>query len=274
MRRGRHIGDGRVVAALLLCRRSPRQVSRRRALMQATEHWDNVFSKGQAGGYSRVEMPDLHDPVLQRALKHFGSVENKTVFDLGCGRGATSLFFAYHGANVISVDASEVAIRNLSSYCQDNGVRNITPMRMPAQEISKLGQADFMFGSMILHHIEPFDEFSRTLRQVIKPGGKGFFYENNARSKTMIWFRRRIVGKLWVPKWGDSEEFPLMPDEVKLIERYFRVDIEYPELLFFRMASAYLLRGHLKSPFQMLDDYFYRYPAFRQYSYRQYVCLS
>jgi hypothetical protein len=41
--------------------------------------------------------------------------------------------------------------------------------------------------------------------------GRGFFWENNARIKSMIWFRQNIVGKLWVPKFGDSEEFPLTP---------------------------------------------------------------
>ena len=242
--------------------------------MQASEFWDNLFSKGQEGSYSRVEMPDLNNPILQRALGHFGSIENKTVIDLGCGRGATSLFFAYCGANVISVDLSEEAIANLSKYCQDNDIRNVTPMKMPAQEISKLGKADFIFGSMILHHIEPFDEFARSLRNVIKPGGKGFFWENNARSKTMIWFRQNIVGKLWVPKYGDPDEFPLTSSEVDELKKYFQVEIEYPELLFFRMISSYLLRGHFRSPFQMLDNYCYKYPAFRKYSYRQYLCIS
>jgi 2-polyprenyl-3-methyl-5-hydroxy-6-metoxy-1,4-benzoquinol methylase len=242
--------------------------------MQATEFWDNLFSKGQEGGYSRVEMPDLNNPILQRALRHFGSVEDKTMIDLGCGRGATSLFFAYYGANVISVDLSEVAVKNLSGYCQDNGIRNVFPMKMPAQEISKLEKADFVFGSMILHHIEPFDEFAKSLRTVVKQGGKAFFWENNARSKTMIWFRQNVVGKLWVPKYGDPEEFPLTPSEVNEIKKYFHVQLEFPELLFFRMISSYLLRGHLRSPFEILDNYFYKYPAIRKYSYRQYLCLS
>jgi 2-polyprenyl-3-methyl-5-hydroxy-6-metoxy-1,4-benzoquinol methylase len=219
-------------------------------------------------------MPSLDDSVLKRALGHFGSVENRTVIDLGCGRGSASLFFAYHGANVISVDSSEAAINNLLKYCQDNGIANVTPLKMTAQEVRKLGRADFVFGSMILHHIEPFDEFSRSLRTVIQPGGRGFFWENNARSKTMIWFRKNLVGRLWVPKYGDSDEFPLTPSEVNEMGKYFHLEIEYPELLFFRMIPAYLLRGHLCSPFGMLDDYFFKYAAFKKYSYRQCVYLS
>lgn len=242
--------------------------------MQATEFWDNIFSKGQEGSYSQIEMPDLNDPLLQRALGHFGCVKNKTVIDLGCGRGATSLYFAHCGANVISIDLSEIAIRNLSEYCHDNKIENITPIRMAAQELLKIGAADFIFGSNILHHIEPFDEFVRSLRGVVKPGGKGFFWENNATSKTLIWFRKNIVGKLWVPKYGDPEEFPLMPGEVNELRKHFNVDIEYPELVLFRMISTYLLRGYFKKPFLMLDRFFYRYPAMRKYSYRQFLFLS
>jgi acyl-CoA thioester hydrolase len=59
-------------------------------------------------------------------------------------------------AGVFSVDFSEIAIKNLTQYCQDNHIRNVTPMKMPAHEISKLGKVDFVFGSMVLHHIEPF----------------------------------------------------------------------------------------------------------------------
>lgn len=167
-----------------------------------------------------------------------------------------------------------MTVNNLSKYCQDNGILNVTPINMSAQEISKLDKVDFMFGSMILHHIEPFDDFSKSLRDVVKPGGKCFFWENNARSKMMIWFRQNVVGKLWVPKYGDPDEFPLTPSEVDIIKKYFHVEIEYPELLFFRMISFYLLRGHLIGPFQMLDSYFFNYPILRKYSYRQYLCLS
>ena len=241
--------------------------------MQAMEFWDTIFSKGRENDYSRVEMPNINDVILQRALTHFGKVDGKIVIDLGCGRGATSLFFAYYGANVISVDFSEKAINNLSQYCKENSINNIFPVKMSAQDILELDIADFIFGSMILHHIEPFSEFSRNLRKVIKPGGKGFFWENNAQSKTMIWFRQNIVGKLWIPKYGDSEEFPLTPNEVDELKKYFEVEIEYPELLFFRMISTYLLRGNFMGPLQKLDDYFYKFPALRKKSYRQYICL-
>lgn len=242
--------------------------------METSEFWDSLYSEGKGDRYLPVDMPDADDPVLKTALSHFGLVEDKTIIDLGCGRGERSLYFAARGANVISVDISDFAIRNLSRHCKENGIDNIKPVKMYAQDLPSLGTVDFVFGVMVLHHIEPFAEFARSLSKVIAPGGKGFFWENNARSKIMIWFRQHLVGKLWVPKYGDPDEFPLMPSEVDEMRKHFDVQVEYPELYFFRMASKYLLRGHLGGAFEALDSYFYRYPSVRQYSYSQYLYLD
>ena len=245
-------------------------------MQTATEFWNDLFASGRdtAGGQSNVDVPDPNDPVLRRALRHFGEVRGKTVVDLGCGRGAASLFFASHGANVLSVDLSEVAIDNLAAYCSAHRIGNMRPIEMSALEIDRLRGAQFVFGSMILHHIEPFAEFARRLRAALDADGKAFFWENNANSSLMIWFRNHVVGKLWVPKHGDPDEFPLTPDEVGELRRHFRVDVEYPELLLFRMIPLYLFRGRLIRPFEALDELGFRSEWLRKRSYRQYVCLA
>ncbi len=243
-------------------------------MQTATEFWDGVFAHGGASDYSRVEMPNLDDAILTSALGHFGDVRGKTLIDLGCGRGATSLFFAHHGARVIALDTSAQAIGNLTAYCEANRVTNIEPRVLSALEIARVGAADCVFGSMILHHIEPFAVFAAGLRQALRPGGKAFFWENNARSQAMIWCRQNVIGKLWIPKHGDADEFPLMPSEVDELRRYFDVAVEYPELLLFRMIPRYLFRGRAMGPFAALDRLFYRVPAVRQYSYRQILRLT
>jgi 2-polyprenyl-3-methyl-5-hydroxy-6-metoxy-1,4-benzoquinol methylase len=241
---------------------------------QATEFWNDVFSRGRESAYSRVEIPNLDDAVLRRALQHFGVVRGKTVVDLGCGRGASSLFFAREGARVVSVDLSEVAVANLAEYCRTNEIDTIEALHMSALDLAKLGPVDFVYGSMILHHIEPFAEFAVALRSVLPPAGKAFFWENNAQSALMIWCREHVIGRLWIPKHGDPDEFPLTPQEVDELRRHFRVEIIYPELLLFRMIPRYLFRGHWMAPFDFLDRWAFRFPPIRKYSYRQYVCLS
>ncbi|MDQ3388099.1 MAG: class I SAM-dependent methyltransferase [Gemmatimonadota bacterium] len=248
-----------------------------KALTDAEQHWEAVFSEGIRGDYGRVRYPGDDDPVLpglNAALAHFGDVRGKTVLDVGCGNGGTSLFFAREGANVIATDISQAAIDNLKAFCDEHGIPDVTPVRIPAQEISSLGPVDFVFGSMILHHIEPFQEFAATLRGLLPAGGRAFFFENNARSELMIWFRENVVGRYGIPKFGDDEEFPLTPAEVGMLRRHFQVEQVYPTLHFFQMIPQYLLRGKLEAPFLALDRFFYRFPRVRQYSYRQFVYLS
>jgi hypothetical protein len=109
--------------------------------------------------------------------------------------------------------------------------------------ISSLGQFDAVFGSMILHHIEPFSQFAGILFQTLTPGGKAFFWENNAHSRLLVWWRENLVGRFGIPKHGDQDEFPLTPDELDELQARFQVRVEYPELFLFRLISIYLLRG-------------------------------
>lgn len=249
--------------------------------------WDELFAASRDGGGVCVELPDRADPVHAAALAHFGDVRGRTVLDLGCGRGAASLALARAGAHVVSVDVSQVAVDNLRRYCAAHGVDNVVPVCAPALALSslaeqplgpgahRLGQVDFVFGSMILHHIEPLPTFAGQLRAILRDGGRGFFFENNARSRLLVWFRDHIVGRGWVPKFGDPEEFPLTPDEVEVLRRHFRVDVSYPWLKFFQLVPQYLLGGRAGRLFARLDRWAYAaVPALRPHSYVQYLRLS
>ena len=147
--------------------------------MSTNEFWDDIYSK------SSIEMPDRDNPnnqFLVAALSHFGDVGNSRILDLGCGKGAASLFFASLGASMVSIDTSRVAIDKLKASCIEQGIQNIKPMCMSAMNISEIGPFDFLFGSMILHHIEPFDEFAFVLRKSLSESGRAFFFENSASS--------------------------------------------------------------------------------------------
>lgn len=247
----------------------------------AAAYWDAVFAENRFD-YARIEPIPPGDPACEAALAHFGELRGRTLLDLGCGRGATSLFFAERGARVIAVDASAVAVENLRRHCAAHAIGNVVPVHATAHEIARVpeaaglaGGADFVFGSMILHHIEPFRAFVPQLRAAVRPSGCGFFYENNARSPLLVWFRDHVVGRGWVPKFGDPDEFPLTPDEVDELRRAFAVRVEYPRLKFFELVSQYLLRGRARRMFEGLDRWAYQaVPALRPHSYLQYIYLS
>src|ERR1700742_1796119 len=82
-------------------------------MQQAQEFWDGLFRTRSEPGASLVDMPDRECPVYRRAVQHFGPMYGKTLIDLGSGAGASSLYFASLGADVISVDLSPIAVENL-----------------------------------------------------------------------------------------------------------------------------------------------------------------
>lgn len=214
------------------------------------------------------------EPVLRAARVHFGDVRGRRLLDLGCGLGLASIHFAGLGARVVSVDISDVAVQRLRETCADNGIDGVRAEVASAMEIDRFGPFDHVFGSMILHHIEPFEEFAVVLGRATAPGGRAFFYENNARSRLLIWFRNHVVGRFGVPKHGDGEEFPLQPQEIDMLRSSFEVAIEFPELRFFRLISAYLLRGHLGGLTRAMDGWFYEREFLNRYSYSQLVKLT
>lgn len=236
----------------------------------APDFWDGIYSKT---AYSRELAPDTKQAVGD-AVAFFGDIQGKTVVDVGCGGGATSLLLAALGAEVIAIDTSEVALQSLRDRCRTLGISNVTTRLCGALSIDELGACDFVFGSMILHHIEPFSEFCVKLKRALKPGGKAFFYENNAASDLLIWFRTHVVGKLWVPKHGDPYEFPLTPGEIKQLGQHLKVRTEYPRMVFFELASCYLLRGYCSAPFKAIDRWLFNKKIGLRYSYHQYVYLQ
>jgi SAM-dependent methyltransferase len=231
------------------------------------EFWDHRY---ESSDYSR----QVDAPIIGAALAWFGDVRGKVILEIGCGPGAYTRHFAALGARVIAVDVSERAIADLSEACAQEGITGVRAVCRDVAEpgsTSDLGPVDFVFGSMILHHIEPFERLASELRSALRPGGRAFFYENNATSNLLVWFRQHVVGRLWVPKEGDPEEFPFTPQEVDELRRHFSVSVVYPELLLFRLAGIYLLRGRLMRPFDALDRLFYRRSWLLHFSYRQYL---
>jgi len=238
--------------------------------MTTTQFWDELFSKE---GEEWV-LDDFLQLAVSEAARHFGLLKGRRLIDLGCGNGATSLYFARLEASVISIDQSEVAISRLDNYCRRNGIDNIEPVVGDVNDISTAGPVDFIFGSMILHHVDPFDSFAEILHKTVRPGGRCFFFENNASSTALMWFRTHAVGKFGIPKYGDREEYPLTPRELNVLRDYFTVQQVYPYLVFFRLASAYLFRRRLSKFCAWFDRLAYTIPAVRRYSYRQYIYLA
>lgn len=238
--------------------------------LAAEAFWDNVYG---ATPYSRDLAADVQRAIAN-AHSFFGPLEGRTLLDVGCGAGASSIFWARAGATVTAIDSSETGIAALRQLCAQLGLTNVTALVGDAMKIDELGHFDFVFGSMILHHLEPFDRFASTLRRSVKNGGRAFFYENNAASALLVWFRMNVVGKLWVPKAGDEDEFPLTPAEIDVLRELFNVRVDFPDMVFFQLVATYLFRRHFYGPMRAIDGFLYRRNIGVSWSYRQYVMLQ
>jgi SAM-dependent methyltransferase len=238
--------------------------------MRTAQFWNEAFREDK-----EAWNPDHNlQKAVDAATNHFGPLEGKRLIDLGCGRGATSLYFARLGATVISIDQSEVAISQLARYCQTQGIDTVEPIVGDVLDITRYAPVDFVFGSMILHHVDPFDEFPAALRQTLRAEGRCFFFENNASSKALMWFRDHVVGKFGIPKYGDSEEHPLTRRELDALRTYFDVRQVFPYLVYFHLMSVYLFRRRFNKICDWLDRVAYGIPALRRSSYRQYIYLT
>ena len=244
-------------------------------LEQVKTHWDHQFSKG--GEYAA---PQIGDPTVipyARCLEYFGEMKGKTILDLGCGSGKSTLLFAALGAKVTAVDISQTAVDNLRDYIEKNKIENVQTVCCNVLKLKDAEPFDYIFGSMILHHIEPFEEFAKCLDSIVKPNGKCFFYENNSRSKFLMFFRKTLPGKLWIHKSSDDFEYPLEPGEIAVLSQYFTMTLEYPYLHYFRMFLPYIIpfMRFVNRFFVSFDNLIYKLvPPMRKYSYRQYLMFS
>jgi SAM-dependent methyltransferase len=156
---------------------------------------------------------------------------------------------------------------------------DLEALEVDALRLSELGRRfDLVVGTFVLHHLEPFRGFVAELHNVVRPGGRGIFYENNGRNALLRFARNHVAGRLGIPKFGDEEEEPLTLTEVELLRERFRsVLVEYPGLVFFELAKPYLFRNSPRvSPvLAALDGAVYRFlPAARQYGYHQIITVS
>lgn len=210
---------------------------------------------------------------LDRGIAFFGEVNGKKVLDLGCGLGGNSIPLARMGASVTAIDSSEQAISKINHFAERESL-DITGLVCDAMEISKLGTFDFVVGAMILHHLEPFGEFCASLYAAIKPGGKAFFYENNAKSRLLVWSRKNFVGRFGIPKYGDDAEFPLTPQELNLLRSRFNLTVEIPEMVLFTLLGIYLFHNSGEAIFKKIDSLLFRFNLLKPWSYRQILFLE
>lgn len=113
--------------------------------------------------------------IMPYMLELIGDVSGKEILDLGCGEGGYSRELSKKGADVVSVDCSEVLIeyaRNqarLSNFNIQHHIRNSNDLYGIENEIF-----DIVLCSMMLMDCEDLDGTIKEVVRVLKPSGKLF----------------------------------------------------------------------------------------------------
>lgn len=182
-------------------------------------------------------------PLYGFGLAALGDLGGKRVLDCGCGKGHTSVMLAKHGAVVSAFDASGPDLAIASRLAKANGVSvDIKTMFFEHLDYPD-ASFDNAFGACVLHHVD-IPQAMTELCRILKPGGRAVFIENSARNPLLMLARRRLVGRLGIPRYGDDHEHPLRLSDFEAMRAHFggKVTVHYPEFVFFRLLDFYVLQ--------------------------------
>ncbi len=239
---------------------------------QAQKFWEEKY-KDKLKLSPKLFPESSEDKMLVNLL---GNVAGKEILEIGCGNGYISLYLAKNGAKVTAIDFSQNSVENTLNLAKNHELE-IEAYQLNALDLRKLNKKfDIVVGKFILHHIEPFEEFSLCLSASLKKGGRGIFLENNSRNPILIIARNNLVGKFGIPKYGDDEEYPFEPREIELLKHNVgKVNLYYPNFVFFKKINTYIFKNKQKfklfmNMFKGMDDFIKNHlPIFHKYSYTQ-----
>lgn len=155
-------------------------------------------------------------------LSVLGDLSGKTLLDVGCGLGESSVKFAELGAEVTSNDLSEEMLVLTSKLAEKRGL-SVKTSHGPAETLD-LPEASFdvVYAANVIHHLSDQDAFYAAILRLLKPGGL-FISWDPVRYNPVINVYRRMAMDV-----RSEDEFPLGLADLKKARSYFgEVDVRF-----------------------------------------------
>lgn len=239
---------------------------------------ERAFWDAQAASRDPGAMPPrAPDPFEESMLRALGPVEGLRVLELGCGQGDLSLELLRRGARLTALDLAPEMVRLARARAERfrPESRDARFVVAPAEDTGLAAESfDRVVGKWVLHHVD-LAAAAREVRRLLVPGGRGVFFENQARNPVLSFARRRLMHVPGVHQVGTRDEHPLTRQEVDDLSGLFSaVAVEYPNFYFFEALSRALRHRGLQGT-QRLDFLVWRrLPRLRPYGYHVLVVVE
>ena len=160
-------------------------------------HFDSVAELRQSEGPIYATL----SPVLieRHITSKLGQIEGKTVVECGCGTGQLLASIAELGARSYGFDISEGMVDLARKTLAKAGLNDRVTIETMTLEHTRYADDtfDLVVGVAVLHHTDLL-ESREEVRRILKPGGRGLFFEP-MRGNPVISLFRSLTPRLRTP---------------------------------------------------------------------------
>ena len=141
-------------------------------------------------------------------LEKLGDIRGKSILDLGCGIGESSVYFAKQGGICTAADYSPGMLEVAMKVAEKNGVSIKTAVTNAMDIKMEDNSFDIVYAANLLHHVEP-EKALMEIHRVLKPGGKACFWDP-LKHNPIINIYRRMASEV-----RSEDEHPL---DIKILD--------------------------------------------------------
>lgn len=157
----------------------------------AERHLDDVAPLGPGQNFYTYTADDI---LLEGIPDFLADLREKQVLEIGCGEGLFSTLLAKSGARVTTFDISHVSMAVAKRRADVNGVK-ILPVVSAGEFLPFSSESfDVVFGTAILHHLDP-QVGGGEIYRVLRKGGKAAFSEPMGMNPILTFVRQHVPYK-------------------------------------------------------------------------------
>lgn len=146
--------------------------------------------------YSETAYPQrLCDFIVSHYIQpHVGNVEQKTILDIGSGKGNHLVGFQRRGLKALGLDKRKECIDALKHF----DIRECDLERDPFP--FETGSLDIVFSKSVIEHVENADNFLAETKRVLKPGGLAILMTPDWKTQAHMFWDDYTHVKPWTRK--------------------------------------------------------------------------